>query len=176
MFKIIAIIVVVLLAALFIIAGTKPDTIHVERSANIAAPPDRIYPLIDNFNHWRTWSPYEKLDPAMKRTVSGAPSGKGAVYEWQGNSKAGQGRMEITQAVPPHQIDIQLDFIKPMEAHNTAAFTLQPQGDSTRVTWSMDGPNSFFGKLMCVFFDMDKMIGKDFETGLANLKAIAEKK
>src|SRR5262249_24813949 len=113
-------------------------------------------------------------DPAMKRTFSGAPSGVGSVYEWNGNSRAGQGRMEITEASDPSRIRIKLDFIRPFVGHNFAEFTLQPDGDATRVTWAMEGPSPFMVKLMGVFIDMDKAIGKDFETGLANLKNLTE--
>jgi hypothetical protein len=115
------------------------------------------------------------LDPALTRTYSGADKGKGAVYEWEGNKKVGQGRMEITDASSPSKITIKLDFIKPFQAHNTAEFTLAGQGDSTAITWAMDGQQPFMFKVMGLFFSMDKMIGKDFETGLANLKSITEK-
>ncbi|MEO8626665.1 MAG: SRPBCC family protein [Betaproteobacteria bacterium] len=173
--KPIAIVIVVLIAAVLIYAATKPDTVSVERSTNIKAPPGKIFPLIDDYHNWFAWSPYEKLDPEMKRTYAGAASGKGAVYEWQGNSKAGAGRMAIADSSPPSKITINLDFIKPFETHNLVDFTLQPVGDSTNVTWAMHGPAPFISKLMQVFVSMDKMIGKDFETGLANLKAVAEK-
>jgi uncharacterized protein YndB with AHSA1/START domain len=111
----------------------------------------------------------------MKRTHSGAPSGKGAIYEWDGNNQVGKGRMEIIEATPPSKIVIKLDFMKPFEAHNTAEFTMQPAGDATNVTWAMHGPNLFVGKVMSIFIDMDDMIGKDFEAGLANLKTLAER-
>ena len=171
----ILIVVVIVLAAVLIFAATRPDTFRVQRATSIKAPPEKIFALIDDFHHWGAWSPYEKLDPAMKRTQSGAASGKGAVYEWQGDSKVGQGRMEITDASAPSKVVIQLDFIKPFEAHNIAEFTLEPKGDSTNVTWAMHGPAPFVTKVIGLFSDMDKMIGKDFETGLANLKALAEK-
>ena len=168
-------VVVIVLAAVLIFAATRPDTFRVQRATSIKAPPEKIFALIDDFHNWGSWSPYEKLDPAMKRTQSGAASGKGAVYEWQGDSKVGQGRMEITDASAPSKVVIQLDFIKPFEAHNIAEFTLEPKGDSTNVTWAMHGPAPFVTKVIGLFCNMDKMIGKDFETGLANLKALAEK-
>jgi uncharacterized protein YndB with AHSA1/START domain len=172
---IIAVVVVVLLAALLVFAATKPDTVDVQRVTNIKAPPDRIFALIDDFHRWGTWSPYEKRDPIMKKTFSGAAHGAGAVYEWEGNSKVGKGRMEITRAVPASRVSIKLDFIKPMEGHNVAEFTLEPKGDSTTsVTWAMHGPASFMSKVMQVFVSMDSLVGKDFETGLANLKSVAE--
>ncbi|MET0660080.1 MAG: SRPBCC family protein [Steroidobacteraceae bacterium] len=175
MLKLIGIVIAVLILALLITAAARPDHFSVERTATINAPPEKIYPLIEDFRRWPAWSPYEKLDPAMKRTISGPASGKGAVYEWSGNSKAGQGRMEIVAAEPLTHVGIELDFIKPMKAHNMADFKLQPQANGTRVTWTMNGPNTFLGKVMSLFFDMDRMIGKDFETGLANMKAAAER-
>ena len=137
--------------------------------------PEAIFPLISDFHRWTAWSPYEKRDPAMKRTYSGAAQGKGAVYEWEGNSEVGQGRMEITDTSDPSRVTIKLDFMKPFEGHNDAEFALVPQGGTTTVTWSMEGPTPYLGKLIGVFMNMDTMIGKDFETGLANLKTIAEK-
>lgn len=175
MLKIIAIIIGVLLAGLLIFAATKPDTIRVQRQASIKAPPEKIFPFINDFHQWGAWSPYEKLDPAMKRTYSGAAMGKGAVYAWDGTGKAGAGRMEIAESSPSSKVAIQLDFIRPFEARNTAEFTLQAQGDATNVTWAMYGPSPYIAKLMGVFFNMDSMIGKDFEAGLASLKATAEK-
>ena len=175
MFKIIAIVVVILVVALLVFAATKPDTFHVQRSASIKAPPEKIFPLINDLHSWGAWSPWEKMDPAMKRNLSGAANGKGAVYEWDGDKTVGKGRMEIAESSPPSKVAIKLDFIKPFEAHNIAEFTLEPKGDSTNVTWAMHGPTPYIAKVIHVFFDMDSMVGKDFETGLANLKAIAEK-
>jgi hypothetical protein len=175
MFKIIALVVVGLIVSLLVFAATKPDTFGVQRSASIKAPPEKIFPLINDFHSWGAWSPYEKLDPAMKRTYSGAASGKGSVYEWEGNGKAGMGRMEIADTSPPSKVMLILDFVKPFEAHNTVDFTLEPTGDSTNVTWAMHGRSPYLAKVMHVFFDMDSMVGKDFETGLANLKTIAER-
>ena len=172
-FLTILLIVAVAIAALLAYAATRPDTFRLERSASIAAPPEAIYPLINDFHAWRRWSPYEKLDADLKRTYSGAPSGVGAAYAWEG-AKAGAGRMEIAEAVPSSRIAISLDFSKPFEAHNIAEFTLVPTAGGTNVTWAMTGANPYIAKLMGVFFSMDKMVGKDFETGLANLKAATE--
>lgn len=174
MFKIIAIAVLVVIISILVFATTKPDTFRVERTTTIKAPPEKIYPLINDFHSWTTWSPYEKKDPDMKRTHGGAASGQGAVYEWDGDKNVGKGRMEITESSPASRIVIKLDFLAPFEAHNTAEFTLQPQGDATQVTWSMYGPANYMSKLMNVFFNMDKMVGDDFAIGLANLKAAAE--
>jgi len=173
MFKKIGIAAVVLVAAIFAYAATKPDTFHIERTASIKAPPEKIFALINDFHQWGAWSPYEKKDPEMQRTHSGPASGKGAVYEWDGDHNIGKGRMEITDASPPSKIVIKLDFMKPFEAHNIAEFTLEAKGDATNVTWAMYGRNSYIGKVMSIVFDMDEMVGKDFEIGLANLKAAA---
>jgi uncharacterized protein YndB with AHSA1/START domain len=142
MFNIVSIAVVVLLAALLVFAATKPDTFRVQRATSIKAPPEKIFALINDFHSWGTWSPYEKIDPTMKRTHSGAANGKGAAYEWEGNSKVGKGRMEVTDTSPSSKITIKLDFVKPIEGHNTAEFTLEARGDSTNVTWVMHGPKS----------------------------------
>jgi uncharacterized protein YndB with AHSA1/START domain len=167
-------VVVVLLVILLIAASTRPSSFRVQRSAKIKAPPERIYSILSDFHRWSSWSPWEKMDPAMTRTHSGAESGKGAAYAWKGNKKVGEGRMEITEVSPPLKITIKLDFLKPFEAHNTAEFTLEPQGDATQITWAMTGPQAFMMKVMSLFMNMDQMIGKDFEAGLANLKTIAE--
>ncbi|MNX85021.1 Polyketide cyclase / dehydrase and lipid transport [compost metagenome] len=134
-----------------------------------------LYAQISDFHRWADWSPYEKLDPAMKKTYRGSASGVGAIYEWEGNDKVGQGSMEIVEAVPGSKVVTKLNFIKPFQANNVAEFTLEPKGDATHVTWAMRGSNPYMAKVMGIFFDMDKMIGKDFEAGLANLKALSEK-
>lgn len=175
MFKKIALAVVVLVAAVLLFAATRPDSFRVQRSTSIKAPAEKIFPLIADFHAWGAWSPWEKLDPTMKRTHSGAPSGKGAVYAWDGNNEVGAGRMEIAEVSAPSRLTIKLDFSRPMEGHNTAEFTLVPKGDASELTWAMFGPNPYLSKLIGLFLDMDKMIGKDFEAGLANLKALAEK-
>ena len=175
MFKTITIVIVVAILAVLAYAATRPDDFRVERKTSIKAPPDKIFASINDFNQWGAWSPYEKIDPSMKRSFSGAASGKGAIYNWDGSGKAGAGRMEILDAPAPAKVVIKLDFMKPFEGHNTALFTLQPQGDSTEVSWAMFGPAPYISKVMGVFFNMDKMIGADFETGLANLKALAER-
>jgi uncharacterized protein YndB with AHSA1/START domain len=175
MLKQILVVLLVLVVGFLAYASTRPDTLRVQRSATIKAPPDKIYPLITDLRSWSVWSPWEKKDPAMKRTFGGADSGKGAVYAWQGNRDVGEGRMEIVEATPPSKVAIQLDFIKPLEGHNVAEFTLAPKGDATNVTWVMYGPTPFIGKVLGVFMNMDTMIGNDFEAGLASLKVAAEK-
>jgi len=177
MFETIAIIAVVLavaIAIVLVVAATKPDRLRVQRATTVKAPPEKIFPLINDFHQWGTWSPYETKDPAMKRSYGGAASGKGAIYGWEGNNNVGCGRMEIIDAAAPSKIVIKLDFLKPFEGHNTAEFTMLPQGDATYLTWAMHGPSPFMSKLIQVFINLDNMIGKDFETGLANLKRLTE--
>lgn len=164
-----------LVALILIYAAFKPGDFRVQRTIAIQAPPENIFPLIDDFHHWPSWSPWEKLDPNMKRTLSGPLSGVGSIYEWDGNNKAGKGRMEITDSVASSKVGIRLDFIKPMEGHDAVEFSVQPNGNSTSVTWVMSGPLTYPGKVMTVFVSMDKLIGSDFERGLANMKAAAEK-
>jgi hypothetical protein len=164
------------LAVLLLVAATRPDTIDVQRSTHIDAVPERIVPMLTDFHpeYWGAWSPYEHKDPDMKRTLSGATRGVGAVYEWQGDRNIGQGRMAIT-AVTPTNVTIDLEFIKPFAGHNVAEFTLQPQATGTRVTWTMHGPATYLSKVIGVFIDMDRMIGNDFDAGLAKLKQLAER-
>jgi uncharacterized protein YndB with AHSA1/START domain len=171
----IAIAIAVVVVGILIYAETRPDTFRVQRSTTIKAPPEKIFALINDLHAWAAWSPYEKKDPGMKRTFGGAPSGKGAVYDWDGDKNVGKGRMEITDTTPPSKIVIKLDFYKPFEGHNTAEFTMEPKADSTVVTWAMYGPAAFMMKVMGIFMNMDNMIGNDFAVGLANLKAVAEK-
>ena len=182
MFEIIAIVAVVLalaIAVVLILAARKPDTFRVQRATTVKAPPEKIFPLINDFHRWGSWSPYETKDPAMKRSYGGAESGRGAVYAWEGNKNVGSGRMEILDAQAPSKIVIKLDFFTPFEGHNTAEFTMLPQGDATNVTtevtWLMHGPAPFMSRLMQVFINLDNMVGKDFEAGLVNLKRLAEK-
>jgi uncharacterized protein YndB with AHSA1/START domain len=171
----VAIVVVVLISAVLIFAATKPDTFRVQRAASIKAPPEKVFALINDFNWWGAWSPWEKKDPAMKRTFGATTSGKGAVYAWEGNKDVGQGRMEIAESVPSSRIRINLDFVKPFEARNLVEFALEPKGDVTNITWAMQGDTPYFAKIIHVFINMDKMVGNDFEAGLANLKAVSEK-
>ncbi len=174
MFKSILIVIALAIVGLLIFAATRPDDFRVQRSIHVDAPPEKIAPLLDNLHRFSDWSPYEKRDPAMKRSYSGPESGKGAAYAWEGNKEVGAGRMEILES-SSSSVRMQLDFLKPFEAHNTAEFTMAPASGGTDVTWAMAGPSPFVSKLMGVFFNMDKMIGTDFETGLASLKTIAER-
>ena len=162
-------------AVILVLALTKPDTFAVQRSIAINAPPEKIFALLDDFRQWPQWSPYETKDPAMKRTFGATTKGPGATYAWDGNSEVGAGHMTIANETAPSLVAIKLDFERPMTTSNEVRFTLVPQGAATRVTWAMQGPAPFISKVMQVAFDLDKMVGGDFEVGLAKLKAAAEK-
>ena len=161
--------------ALLVYAATRPDTFAVERSTTIAAPAEKLFPLINDMRQFNSWNPYARKDPAMKAEYSGAAAGPGAVFDFQGNKDVGKGRISITGADEPSRVTMQLDMWEPFEGHNEVNFRLAPDGPGTRVTWAMHGPSAFITKLMGIFFNMDQMIGKDFEAGLANLKQLAEK-
>ncbi|HEY4305057.1 MAG TPA: SRPBCC family protein [Gemmatimonadaceae bacterium] len=163
----------VIVIGILIAASTKPNEFRIQRSAKINVPAERIVPHINDFSQWIKWSPYDSLDPDMKKTMTGASSGKGAIYEWEGNSKAGKGRMEILDSSTNH-VGIDLQFEKPFRAQNVAEFALTPSGNGTDVTWSMHGRRPFASKLMGVFINMDTFVGRDFERGLQNLKSVAE--
>lgn len=165
----------VAIALVLLFALTRPDAFRVERSIAIKADPAKVYALLNDFHFFGKWSPWEALDPAMKVTYSGPASGPGAVYEWSGNEAVGAGRMEILKAVPNAQVTVKLDFLQPFEGHNTSEYTLSTSGDATTVTWAMFGPSPYISKVMGLFVSMDRMIGKDFERGLTQLKAVAEK-
>jgi uncharacterized protein YndB with AHSA1/START domain len=176
MLKVIGIIGALLLVAValvLVLAAMKPDTFDVRRTASIKAPPEKIFPLINDMHQFNTWNPFEKKDPG-KGTYSGPASGKGASYAWK-SDQLGIGSMTIADANEPSRVAIKLDFVKPFEAHNNVEFTLIPKGNATEVTWAMNGPVPFMAKIIHVILDMDKMVGSDFEAGLANLKALAEK-
>ncbi|MEO7886852.1 MAG: SRPBCC family protein [Polaromonas sp.] len=178
MFKTIAIVaavaIVVFIAAVLVLASNKPDIFRVQRQTTIQAPPEKIFPLINDYKQWGAWSPYEKKDPAMKRSFSGPAAGKGAAYAWEGK-EVGTGDMLITESVPASLIKIDLNFSKPFESHNKVVFSIQPQAGGSVVSWEMAGPAPLISRVMHVFFNIDKMVGNDFEAGLADLKAIAEK-
>lgn len=163
----------VVIVGLIVVIATRPPTFHVERSTTIAAPPELAFAQVNDFHKWTAWSPWEKLDPSMQKTFEGA-SGSGATYAWKGNDKAGEGKMTIEQSDKNARIVIKLEFIKPFPATNTATFTFAPDGQGTKVTWSMDGNNNFMSKAFQLFMNMDKMVGGDFEKGLAGIKSVAE--
>ncbi len=174
MLKTIAYSVVAVVGALLLYAATKPDTFHVQRSINIQAPPEKIFAVLNDFHQSVAWSPYEKKDPAMKRVFSGPESGKGAVYQFEGNKEVGKGRLTITDTTPSSKVVMTLDMDEPFEGHNTVEYTLAAKGTSTDVIWAIHGHQPYIGKVIGLFMDCDKMIGKDFEIGLANLKALSE--
>ena len=172
---IIGAIVVVVIAGILIYAATKPDSFRVQRVVLINAPPDKVFPLIDNLKAWAAWSPYEKKDPAMKRTFGAVTAGKGATYAWEGNKDVGQGSMEIVES-GPRKVLIKLDFLKPFEAHNMGEFQLDPKGDGTSVTWATFGPSPYISKVIGTFMNLDDLIGRDFEKFFSNDTATTEKK
>jgi carbon monoxide dehydrogenase subunit G len=166
--------IAVAIAILFICASTKPDIFHVERSIDIKATPERIFPFINDFHQWDAWTPYNK-DPGMQKSYSGSDSGKGAHYAWTGNKKVGQGEITITDTTPPNQLVFDLHMIKPFEGRNVATFSLIESGDSTKVTWGLDDKHTLKLKVITLFLNLDQVIGKDFEVGLTRLKALVEK-
>lgn len=165
----------ILFAGVLLFAASRPDTFVVERSIDIKATPEAIYPLISDLHNFPLWSPYDNIDPAIKRSFSGAPSGQGAVYAWQGNAQVGSGRLEIIEAVPYSRVIMKLDYVQPVEAHNMSEFTLQASDDRTKVTWRMHGPAPFLSKVLSLFFSIDNTIGPQFELGLANLRRMTDK-
>jgi len=170
-----ALVVIVLIVAIFcVVVAMQPSTYHIERSATVNAPAAAVFAQVNDFHKWDAWSPWVKLDPALKQSYDGAPSGTGAIYSWTGNDQVGEGRMTITESRPSDLVKIKLEFIKPFAAINATIFTFKPQGNQTAVTWSMDGSSNFVGKAAGLFMNMDKMVGTDFEKGLAQMKTLAE--
>ncbi len=174
MFTMVVLVLVFVILGFLLFATTRPNTFRIERTAIINAPAEKIFPQINDFHNWAAWSPFEKLDPEMKKSFSGSTPGKGAVYEWEGNSKAGQGRMEILESVSPSRIALRLSFLKPFKAENNTDFLFEKKGSITSVTWAMYGASSFLWKVMTIFVNMDEKVGKDFAEGLANLKKLLE--
>jgi hypothetical protein len=168
--------VAVLLIVFAIVVAFQPSAFRVERRATIAAPAAVVFGEVNDLRRWEGWSPWEKLDPAMKKTHQGPPAGKGAIYSWAGNSEVGEGRMTITDSQPNELVRIRLEFLKPFAATSTTDFTFKPEAGKTNVVWTMAGENNFVAKAMCMFMNMDKMVGGDFEKGLAALKSISESK
>ena len=176
MFKKILIGLILIVAILAGVIAMQPGEFNISRSAKMAAPPAAPFEQVNDFHKWQAWSPWDKIDPAMKRTYEGPESGVGAIYRWAGNSEVGEGNMTITESKPNDLIKIKLVFIKPMEGVSDTEFTFKPEGNDTVVTWNMAGKNNFVGKAFCLFMGMDKMIGEKFEEGLAEMKKIVEKK
>ena len=167
----IVVVLIVVLAALAGFIATRPGAFRISRSRTVAAPPQVVHPYVNDFHKWPEWSPWEKLDPDLKREFSGPPSGPGATYYWVGNDKVGEGRMTITDSRPPQSVTLRLEFIRPWTATNTTEFDFAPSGAGTNVTWTMTGHRNFMAKAFGLFMDMEKMVGPDFEKGLANLDA-----
>jgi uncharacterized protein YndB with AHSA1/START domain len=175
MFKIIAVVLALLVVAVLVYASRQPDSFRIERSITIAAPAEKIFPLVNDLHQWEAWSPWEKIDPALKRSYSGPQSGKGAGYAWTGNKDVGQGSMEIIESTLSSKVVLSLHFLKPFEARNTVEFVLLPQANGTQVTQAMYGPSPLMSKIMGLVFSMDKIVGSKYEEGLASIKALAEK-
>jgi Polyketide cyclase / dehydrase and lipid transport len=174
MLKIVLITLAVILVVLAVIIALQPADFRVARSTAISAPPPAVFAQVNDFHKWEAWNPWGKIDPAMKQAYEGAPVGPGASYTWAGNNEVGEGRMTITESRPNELIRVKLEFFKPFAATNTAEFTFKPEGNQTAVTWSMFGEKNFMAKAVHLFMNMDKMIGGQFEKGLASLKAVAE--
>ncbi len=171
----IILIIIVLVALVLIYGVSQPAGFSVVREADFNATPKTVFSQINDFHNWSAWSPWEKMDPDMKREFSGAASGVGAKYAWVGNKKVGQGNMEITNSVPSKNMQLDLNFIKPFQASNVTEFTLTPNGKGTHVKWEMRGRAPFMFRVMGMFFSMDKIVGTDFERGLANLRGVVDK-
>jgi hypothetical protein len=166
--------VAALVAALAVIVALQPSRFRIARQTSVGAPASAVFALVDDLHRWEAWNPWQKVDPNVQNTYSGAESGPGASFAWAGNEDVGKGRMTIVDSRPGELVRIRLEFLEPYAATNTAEFTFEPQGDRTLVTWAMSGENSFLGKAIGLVMDMDRMIGDQFEKGLADLKAIAE--
>jgi uncharacterized protein YndB with AHSA1/START domain len=172
--KTVLIVIPVVIVGLLVVVAMQPGEFHVARSATIAAPPEAIFPHINELKKWDAWSPWAKLDPNAKNTFEGPAAGTGAIMTWAGNHDVGEGKMTITESRPNELIQFRLDFYKPMAGTCTAEFAFKPEGDQTTVTWSMSGKNNFMAKAVGLVMDCDKMVGGQFEQGLAELKKLAE--
>jgi hypothetical protein len=157
-----------------VVVATRPGEFRIARSTRIAAPASAVFAQVNDFHNWQAWNPWGKIDPGMKQAYAGAPAGTGAVYTWQGNHEVGEGRMTIVESRPGELVRVALEFHKPFRATNTAEFTFVPRGEETVVTWSMAGQNNFVAKTVHMFVDMDRMIGGNFEKGLADMKSAVE--
>lgn len=174
MWKIILIAVAVVVVLFIIIVASRPSDFRIMRTARISAPVDVVFENVNDFHKWEAWSPWAKLDPNAKSTFSGPVAGQGASMAWSGNNKVGEGRMTIADSRPGESIRMNLEFLKPFKANNLAEFTFKAEGDQTVVTWSMSGKNNFMGKAVGLLMNCDKMVGGEFEKGLANLNAVAQ--
>ena len=169
------IILAIVILAILAMAAVRPNEFSIVRSADYHTSPDKIFTQLNDFKNWKTWSPWEAMDPNMNRSYSGATSGKGAKYAWVGNKKVGEGNMEITRSSPSTSLELNLNFLKPFKASNITEFTILPKGEVTKLIWEMRGPSPLMMKIMHLFVDMDAMVGKDFERGLENLRGVVER-
>ncbi len=174
MIKKILLVLVLLVAGVLVYAAFRPDTMHVTRSATLAAPPSEVFAVVNDYRRWNEWSPWAKLDTEMKTTLEGPPTGVGAVYKWSGNSQVGEGSISIVESVPAERIGMKLSFVRPFPGDSDVQFTFAPEGDGTKVTWAMQSPQPYFAKLVGLFMDCEKMCGDQFLEGLANLKRTVE--
>lgn len=174
MLPIIAGAIAAILVIFAIVVQMQPSQLRVARDVTMAAPPSAVFPHVNNLHNWKAWSPWDEKDPDMTKTYEGPDEGEGASYAWAGNKDVGEGKMTITTSNPNEQVTIRLEFLKPMNVTNTSEFSFAPEGDGTRVTWELTGKNNFMGKAFGLFMNMDKMIGADFEKGLAKLKQVVE--
>jgi len=174
MIKIILLVLGIIIVVLGVIVAMQPGEFRVARSAIMSAPPQAVFAQVDDLRKWEAWNPWQKVDPAMKITFTGPPTGPGASYSWVGNKDVGEGRLTITESRPNDLVRVKLEFMKPFTATNMASFTFKPEGDKTNVTWSMEGDKNYVVKAVHLFMDMDKMVGGQFEKGLADMKKIAE--
>jgi Polyketide cyclase / dehydrase and lipid transport len=170
----IGIVVVVLIIAAIAFIATRPSYSRIQRSAQINAPADVVFSIINDLRRWAEWSPYDKRDPDMKKMFEGPSAGPGAIYIWNGNSQVGEGRLTIVESKPGEFVSMRLEFSRPFKCNNEVNFKIVPSDGGTRVSWIMDGKNTFMNKFMSIFMDMDKMVGTDFEHGLANLNNVAQ--
>jgi uncharacterized protein YndB with AHSA1/START domain len=174
MFKKILVAIAAVVVVFVVVVAIQPSEFRITRTATISAPAPAVFAQVNDFHNWETWSPWAKLDPAAKTTFEGQSAGTGAIFRWAGNKEVGEGSMTITESHPPDLIRIKLEFLKPFAATNTTEFTFTPEGNQTAVTWSMAGKNNFIAKAICLFLNMDNMVGGQFEKGLGNMKSVVE--
>ncbi len=175
MIKKILLVLAAAIAILLAVAAFRPDTMHVVRSATIAAPPSAVFAVVNDFRRWGDWSPWSKLDPEMEVSFEGPPIGVGAVYKWSGNNEVGEGSTTLVESVPDEKVGMKLAFVRPFPGESDVQFTFAPEGDGTKVTWAMQSPQPYVAKLVGLFIDCEKMCGDQFLEGLANLKQVVEK-
>ena len=174
MLETILIVLAAVVVVFIVVVAMQPAEFRIMRTATLSAPPADVFPHVNDFHNWEAWSPWAKLDLAAKNSFEGAAAGAGAIFKWSGNRQVGEGMMTMTESQPNDLIRIKLEFLRPFKATNTTEFTFKPEGNQTVVTWSMSGRNNFISKAFCLFMNMDKMVGGDFEKGLANMKSVVE--